>query len=235
MGDLGRIPGSGRSPGGGHGNPLRYSCLENLYGKKNLAGCSPWGRKESDTTERLSTTHNGVITFFSWSIVDLRCSFCRTAKWFSYMYICILFYVLWKIDLFIFWLLWVFIAACGLSLVLASGGFCFLWCAGFSLWGLRLLQSSGSRCVGFSSCSSRALEHWLSSLASRHVRSSWTKDRTRVPCIAWQILNHWTTREALFFIFFSIMGLLQDIEYSSQRYAVEPCCLSILYITVCVC
>ena len=119
------------------------------------AAVSQWGRKESDMTERLSTTHNGVITFFSWSIIDLRCSFCRTAKWFSCMYICILFYVLWKIDLFIFWLLWVFIAACGLSLVLASGGFCFLWCAGFSLWGLRLLQSTGSRCVGFSSCSSR--------------------------------------------------------------------------------
>ena len=28
-GDLGSIPGSGRSPGGGHGNPLQYFCLEN--------------------------------------------------------------------------------------------------------------------------------------------------------------------------------------------------------------
>ena len=28
-GDVGLIPGSGRSPGGGHGNPLQYSCLEN--------------------------------------------------------------------------------------------------------------------------------------------------------------------------------------------------------------
>ena len=28
-GDLGSIPGSGRSPGGGHGNPVQYSCLEN--------------------------------------------------------------------------------------------------------------------------------------------------------------------------------------------------------------
>ena len=27
--DTGSIPGSGRSPGGGHGNPLQYSCLEN--------------------------------------------------------------------------------------------------------------------------------------------------------------------------------------------------------------
>ena len=36
-GDLGSIPGLGRSPGGGHGNPLQYSCLENPHGQKNLA------------------------------------------------------------------------------------------------------------------------------------------------------------------------------------------------------
>ena len=32
--DVGSIPGSGRSPGGGHGNPLQYSCLENLWIEK---------------------------------------------------------------------------------------------------------------------------------------------------------------------------------------------------------
>ena len=32
--DTGSIPGSGRSPGGGHGNPLQYSCLENPMDKK---------------------------------------------------------------------------------------------------------------------------------------------------------------------------------------------------------
>ena len=31
--DIGSIPGSGRSPGGGHGNPLQYSCLENPMDK----------------------------------------------------------------------------------------------------------------------------------------------------------------------------------------------------------
>ena len=51
-GDLGSIPGLGRSPGGGHGNPLQYSCLENPHGQRSLAGYSPWGHKESDTTER---------------------------------------------------------------------------------------------------------------------------------------------------------------------------------------
>ena len=32
----GLIPGSGRSPGGGHGNPLQYSCLENLHEQRSL-------------------------------------------------------------------------------------------------------------------------------------------------------------------------------------------------------
>jgi len=54
-GHLGSILGLGRSPGGGHGHPLQYSCLENPYGQRSLASYSPWGRKESDITERLST------------------------------------------------------------------------------------------------------------------------------------------------------------------------------------
>ena len=45
------ILGSGRSPGGGHGDPLQYSCLENPYGQRSLAGYSPLGHKESDMTE----------------------------------------------------------------------------------------------------------------------------------------------------------------------------------------
>ena len=47
-GDLGSVPGSGRSLGGGHGNPLQYSILENPHRQKSLAGYRPWGRKESD-------------------------------------------------------------------------------------------------------------------------------------------------------------------------------------------
>ena len=39
--DVGSIPESGRSPGGGHGNPLQYYCLENLHGQRSLAGHSP--------------------------------------------------------------------------------------------------------------------------------------------------------------------------------------------------
>ena len=43
--DLGLIPGSERSLGGGHGNPLQYSCLEKSHGQRSLAGYSPWGHK----------------------------------------------------------------------------------------------------------------------------------------------------------------------------------------------
>ena len=49
--DVGSIPGLGRSPGVGNGNPLQYSCLENLHGQRSLVGDRPWSHKESDTTE----------------------------------------------------------------------------------------------------------------------------------------------------------------------------------------
>ena len=49
--DDGSIPGSGRSPGVGNGNPLHDSCLENLMDKGSLAGYSPWGHKQWDTAE----------------------------------------------------------------------------------------------------------------------------------------------------------------------------------------
>ena len=55
VGDLGLIPGLGRSPGGGHGNLLQYFCLENPHGQRSLAGYRPKGCKESDTTYQLST------------------------------------------------------------------------------------------------------------------------------------------------------------------------------------
>ena len=57
MGDLGLIPGTGRSVGRGHGNQLQYSCLENPHGRRNLVGYSPCGRKELDMTEQLSTAY----------------------------------------------------------------------------------------------------------------------------------------------------------------------------------
>ena len=50
-GDTGLVPGLGRFPGEKNGNPVQYSCLENSTDKRSLAGYSPWGHKESDTTE----------------------------------------------------------------------------------------------------------------------------------------------------------------------------------------
>ena len=49
------LQGLGRSPGEGHSNLLQYSCLENPHGQRSLAGYSPLGHKESDTTQQLST------------------------------------------------------------------------------------------------------------------------------------------------------------------------------------
>ena len=40
------------SLGEGDGTPLQYSCLKS-HGQRSLVGCSPWGREELDTTERL--------------------------------------------------------------------------------------------------------------------------------------------------------------------------------------
>ena len=54
---LGSMPGSGKSPGGGHGNLLQYSCLENPNGQRSLVSYSPWGRKELDTTEATQDIH----------------------------------------------------------------------------------------------------------------------------------------------------------------------------------
>ena len=48
--DTGSIPRVGRSPEGGHGNLLKYSCLENPI-DRSLACCSPWGCNKSDMTE----------------------------------------------------------------------------------------------------------------------------------------------------------------------------------------
>ena len=49
--EAGLIPGSGRSPAGGHDNPLQNSYLENPPGQRSLTGYSPWGHKELYTTK----------------------------------------------------------------------------------------------------------------------------------------------------------------------------------------
>ena len=62
-GDPGSIPGLGRSPGEGNGNPFQYSCPGESHGRRSLVGYSPWGCEQLDMTERLH------VQFFSFSIV----------------------------------------------------------------------------------------------------------------------------------------------------------------------
>ena len=60
-GDTGSIPGSGRAPGEGNGNPLQYSCLENFMDRGAWRAIVPWGHKESDRTETSEhSTHNKI-------------------------------------------------------------------------------------------------------------------------------------------------------------------------------
>ena len=54
-GDLGSIPGPGRSPEDGNGNPLQYSCHGEFQDQRSLVGYSPWGLKESDMTHTHTT------------------------------------------------------------------------------------------------------------------------------------------------------------------------------------
>ena len=64
VGDLGSISRFERSPGGGHGNPLQYSSLENPHGQRSLADYSPWGhRVRHDWATKHSTNFKSFIIF----------------------------------------------------------------------------------------------------------------------------------------------------------------------------
>ena len=69
VGDPGLIPGLGRSSGEGNGNPLQYSCWKIPWTEESGWGYSPWGHKESDTTEWLTHTldsdSNGLKSFIA--------------------------------------------------------------------------------------------------------------------------------------------------------------------------
>ena len=64
-GDVGSIPGLGRSSREGNDSPLQYSCLEKSYGRRSLVGSSLWGQKESDTTEWLTVSVTGSYSLVS--------------------------------------------------------------------------------------------------------------------------------------------------------------------------
>ena len=61
----GSIPGWGRSPGEGNGNPLQYSCLENSMDRGDWWGYSPWHHRGSDTTEQPKHTQSSLTDPFN--------------------------------------------------------------------------------------------------------------------------------------------------------------------------
>ena len=72
VGDAGSIPRSWRYPGGGNGNPLRYSLPGKSHGQRSLAGYSPWGCTESDMTEwqcwlKSESESHSVVSDSLWS------------------------------------------------------------------------------------------------------------------------------------------------------------------------
>ena len=68
-GDLGLIPGSGRTPGEGNGYPLQYSCLEDSMDRR-VWQVTVQEVTESDTTERLSLGQKQLCTFTSLPLWD---------------------------------------------------------------------------------------------------------------------------------------------------------------------
>ena len=64
-GDVNSIPGSGRSPGGGQGNPLQYSCLKNPM-DRGARPATVHGVAEADTTEHTCVLVNEDQLEFSW-------------------------------------------------------------------------------------------------------------------------------------------------------------------------
>ena len=105
--------------------------------------------------------------------------------------------------IFIFYYLFIYLFLVVLSLCCCtwtfsscSGGAILLQCMVFSLRGLLLLQSTGSRPMSFCNCSLRALEGSLSSCGVRaYWHLPWTRDQTHVPCTGRWILIHCITRE----------------------------------------
>ena len=80
MGEAGCAPGWGRWPGEGNGNPLQYSCLENSM-DRSLAGCSPQGCKESDTTERLNNNKAYWKRLLFWAFTNRGVKFQVALLW----------------------------------------------------------------------------------------------------------------------------------------------------------
>ena len=109
-----------------------------------------------------------------------------------------------KCEFFFFNFIYLFMAVLGLRF--CARAFLQLWQAGATLHrGARASHYRGLSCCGAQAPDAQAQRLWLTGVvAPRHVGSSQTRARTRVPCIGRQILNHCTTREALENVNFNI-------------------------------
>ena len=83
VGDLDSVPGLGRSPGGRHGNPFQYSCLENPLGQTSLVGSSPWGHRKSYTTKWLSTAQHWLYIKVALSPIFVTLMILWYSLWYS--------------------------------------------------------------------------------------------------------------------------------------------------------
>ena len=120
-----------------------------------------------------------------------------------------------------FWLCWVFVAACGLSLVVASRGYSLvvvsrLLIEGFSCFGVWALGLAG-----FSICGYHPLELWHRLSCSMACRILPIRDQTCVSCIGRQSLYHCTSREVRESIFESTTIVSSSREHLNTRKPVE--------------
>ena len=68
-GDTGSIPGSGRFPAEGDGNPLPIFLPGKFHGQRSLEGYSPQGRRESDSTEHTQSLNRFIVSPFTFSLL----------------------------------------------------------------------------------------------------------------------------------------------------------------------
>ena len=148
------------------------------------------------------------------------CSLVIVALWYIfffyfYSYFIYLFFIIY------FWLCWVFGSCEGLLRLRQVGATLHRGAGTALLRGARASHHRGPSRCGAQAPDAQAQQLWLTGPAApRHVGSSQTRTRTRVPCINRQILNHCATREALWYILISSMARLYLFSFFKQLLAI---------------
>ena len=112
-------------------------------------------------------------------------------------------------------------ASCCGGLFCCSGFFC---CIAWALWhtGISGCGAWASTFVARGLQSAGLIVWHLGWVVKQHVGSSWTRDRTSVPCPARWILSHWTTREALLSFFKSMLQCIFCFHFHACLRTVQP-------------